>query len=82
MAIIRYGPVMAADEPIGPGTGPGPENFKLSMNVKLSCQIFTQANDHANYSESQGIKKITPKSTTPTFFATIVVPLAPLQESM
>ena len=32
----------------------GPENFKRFKNVKLSCQAFNPANDHANYSVSEG----------------------------
>ena len=56
----RYGhcsPVVAADEPTGPGTGPGLEYFKMFKNVKLSCQIFTPTNDHADHANqlvSQG----------------------------
>ena len=54
MANIRYRPAIAADEPTGRGAGPGPEIFKICKNVKLSCQMFTPANDHANHSVSQG----------------------------
>ena len=50
-----------------PATAPGPENFKIFKNVKLSCQIVYPGKWPCK-SLARGVTKNTPKSATPTFF--------------
>ena len=64
MANIRHRPPVAVVELTGPGLVTGPKLSNIFKNVKLYCQCFTPANDHAN----RGVRKHTPESSTPDFF--------------
>ena len=72
MANIRYSPDTVADEPTGPATSPAIEYFKVFKNVKLSCQIFTPANDHQITRYPKGNHKKYTKVLNSDFFRATV----------